>query len=313
MRRIGSISAFTLIELLVVISIIALLVSILLPAIGKARVSAIVATCQANMHQHAMYLTQYMADCKDAIPMPGSDHITRPGNPIGQHTNAIAMITPGGGANCPDLGDSSTHIWPSGMGWYYYMGYIKPHINQSRLGILDCPGAMAWYKGYTLAQWGEVARTDHSTISRYLAAHNLTANGNTQGSGTDCQLQGSIGYLCRGWMKSNTIVGAAKKAKDWNPDNAVEVCYEWHQGLAPNDGGFQDSHGDGLNISFFDGHAKFGGKRITGLEPFIYYSRLSGRADPADCNYSYGNSTGWAYAGGWATDSLWSYYETGAP
>ena len=54
--------AFTLIELLVVVSIIALLVSILLPALGKAREQAKTAVCASNMHQLAILSQTYIAE-----------------------------------------------------------------------------------------------------------------------------------------------------------------------------------------------------------------------------------------------------------
>jgi prepilin-type N-terminal cleavage/methylation domain-containing protein len=60
-------AAFTLIELLVVIAIIALLVAILLPALGKARKAAKVGVCESNMRQMAHGLTNYSADWKNLM------------------------------------------------------------------------------------------------------------------------------------------------------------------------------------------------------------------------------------------------------
>jgi prepilin-type N-terminal cleavage/methylation domain-containing protein/prepilin-type processing-associated H-X9-DG protein len=58
-------TAFTLIELLVVVSIIALLVSILLPALGRAREAARRSMCGVNLHTLGNIAHQYAADYKD--------------------------------------------------------------------------------------------------------------------------------------------------------------------------------------------------------------------------------------------------------
>ncbi len=60
-------NGFTLVELLVVISIIALLISILLPVLGSARKSAVALKCMNNVRQTNMALYQYHMDSKDKI------------------------------------------------------------------------------------------------------------------------------------------------------------------------------------------------------------------------------------------------------
>lgn len=78
----GKSGGFTLVELLVVIGIIALLISILLPALNKARASATNVSCLSNLRQCYMGFVMYGNDFKGAMAPNGGRYL----NPTGPYS-----------------------------------------------------------------------------------------------------------------------------------------------------------------------------------------------------------------------------------
>jgi prepilin-type N-terminal cleavage/methylation domain-containing protein/prepilin-type processing-associated H-X9-DG protein len=80
--RVGRPVAFTLVELLVVIAVIAILASLLLPSLGRARIGADNAVCRNNLRQYAVALRLYVDDFKYYPPCYLNETNATAGNEI---------------------------------------------------------------------------------------------------------------------------------------------------------------------------------------------------------------------------------------
>ncbi len=276
--RLQRLHAFTLIELLVVIAIIALLVGILLPALGKARAQAKNAACLSNNRQMGLSMTLYANDSRSWYPFFPFDpnNSSDPGrgpwtNPVqsarfldqqwrhGGVAGLFSLYQNGDGADRGFLGGTSVddaRYYPGGtMTKPLMRGYLEGY------GVLICPADREdrfYGRPYTPSAPSEA--TGRLKIPTIAASEEQVISYN-------------ISYMyIAGFLTDERVL--PKAAPLWGDEtNGVDLSTRsWYgaasgspsnadadfAGTTPGNYGPRDNHGrDGGNWVFTDGHAEF--------------------------------------------------------
>lgn len=215
-------AAFTLVELLVVIGIIALLISMLLPALNKARQQANLIDCQSRLRQMGQALNVYVAENSGLIPLGDVKY-----DPTGTNGSTVQMSWE---TNMPRSTNEISWYWDFALSQIIQANILGPDLLVHNLSPIfkDVDTIDAEYGRYV----------NHYTCNPRIFMEAYDEIGNQDGTPDNPQ------YLANRKLsnvKPSTafLFWDAPQVFDWGPGN---VAYEQataidHFTIAPGSGG----------------------------------------------------------------------------
>lgn len=258
-------AAFTLIELLVVISIIALLIGILLPALGAARDSALKVSCLSAMRQVGLGIANYQQANDDYIP-PAFDSTQEDSS--GGTPEWFILIN--SYMSDEDLTESTawfengepqasrmrkSAVWGCPVWLDFYTSGSVPNAIGNPQPVYDIPGEGKDSTGYAMTLW-PLAEVDNAT--------NTVINVNAQEGDKNVRTAQNKGISILSVRQPSARVSLAEAHYGFqiedqiNYTNAADFVSADPEQFSTQYRADLDRHGSTSNHLFLDGHAESG-------------------------------------------------------
>jgi prepilin-type N-terminal cleavage/methylation domain-containing protein/prepilin-type processing-associated H-X9-DG protein len=260
----GRRQGFTLVELLVVIGIIALLISILLPALNRARQAANSVACQSNLRQIGQAIHLYVAEHNGTLPAGqfefagGTDFWVQMGltlpatlsRVMGSQVADLRELNPV--FQDPEFPQVSGNTWGTVLNSYSFSH-----------GLFPMRGQFAW--AHTHAEEkstsqinGALVRNQFS-ITRARRAADIAAAWDTGPGAASPTAWGGHAHLTHAEMRNDAnahVWYGTNFDSNTNPQLADQIIGRFEQFRQPGQVDFRHLSGTSANVLFLDGHVE---------------------------------------------------------